>query len=147
MVSTCLRLLPKRSNLVSSVHSTFFQSSIVQSLFCCVQCSLLNPFFVFNRGVLTDTQPLSSTERSLLLTAITDIGCWCVEFSSVISKGAFLFARHNHVSIFCKRCYSGPSRFFSVNILHRFLQVAAGNNAPQLLISVIFWSFETWDIF
>lgn len=71
----------------SSVHSTFFQSSKVQSLCCHAHFCLFN-LFSFYRGFLTDTHPVSQTERSLLL---TDIGCWLVELNSAVSWEQFFF--------------------------------------------------------
>lgn len=72
----------------SSVHCTFFQSSKVQSLCCCVHFSLFNLFFFSNIVFLTDSLLLRPSERSLLLTLITDTEGLHVESQF----GGYLFA-------------------------------------------------------
>ena len=91
-VSSNLTFKTSPNNLNLSIHCTFFQSSNVQSFWCCAHWSLFNVFFS-NRGFLTDRHPLILTKISLLLRVLTYIVCWRGELNSAVSSWAvFLFS-------------------------------------------------------
>ena len=143
------RLLPKSSNLDLSVYSAFFNH--LKSNSCAVVPNVVvsSFLFCFNRGFLTDTHSLSQTERSLFLTAITDIGCWRVELNSAVSSRTVLFffflslsfplVRYDQVSIICNKYYSLLLRSFSVNICAGFcMSVQPIMQTIWVFLSVIF---------